>query len=348
MKDQRGRDAGATSDELLEPLGAIMRPRVFVTRPLPTPTLDLLRAGCEVELHPEDSPVAPAQLAEICGAHQIEGLVVCGARVTEQVVEGATHLRVVSNVGVGYDNVDVAACTRRQIPVTNTAGVLEETTADLAFALLMAVARRVVEGDRYVREGRWQQWQWSLLWGADIHHQTLGIYGLGNIGRAMARRGRGFSMRVIYHSRRRVDAAVETELGATFVDRDTLFRESDFVSLHVPLTPETHHLVADRELSLMKPTAFLINTTRGKVVDEEALAAALESHRIAGAGLDVFEQEPRVHPALPDLQNVVLAPHIGSATMATRSRMAALAAENLLAALAGRRPPNVVNPEVYS
>jgi len=315
---------------------------------LPTPTLDLLRGACEVELHLEDSPVAPAQLAEICGARQIEGLVVCGARVTEQVVEGATHLRVVANVGVGYDNVDVAACTRRQIPVTNTAGVLEETTADLAFALLMAAARRVVEGDRYVREGRWEQWQWSLLWGADIHHQTLGIYGLGNIGRAMARRGRGFSMRVLYHSRHRVDAAVESELGATFVDRDTLFRDSDFVSLHVPLTPATHHLVAARELSLMRPTAFLINTTRGKVVDEEALAAALESHRIAGAGLDVFEQEPCVHPALPRLPNVVLAPHIGSATMATRSRMAALAAENLLAALAGRRPPNVVNPEVYS
>ena len=326
----------------------IMRPRIFVTRPLPASTLNLLRAECEVELHPADSPIAPERLAEICATRRIEGLMVCGARVTQQVVAGATHLRVVSNVGVGYDNVDVAACTRRQIPVTNTAGVLEETTADLAFALLMAAARRVAEGDRYIREGRWEQWQWSLLWGADIHHQTLGIFGLGNIGRAMARRGRGFAMRILYHSRRRVDAAVEAELGATFVDRDALFRESDFVSLHVPLTPETHHLVAARELSLMKPTAFLINTTRGKVVDEEGLAAALETRRIAGAGLDVFENEPRIHPALRGLPNVVLAPHIGSATMATRSRMAALAAENLLAVLAGRRPPNIVNPEVYS
>jgi len=332
----------------LKPLGAIMRPRVFVTRPLPTPTLDLLRSQCDLELHQEDTPIAPAQLAEICAARRIEGLMACGARVTEQVVDSAAQLRVVSNVGVGYDNVDVAACTLRRIPVTNTAGVLEETTADLAFALLMAAARRLVEGDRYVREGRWQQWQWSLLWGADIHHQTLGIYGFGNIGKAMSRRGRGFSMRILYHSRRRADAAVEAELGATFVDRDTLFRESDFVSLHVALTPETHHLVTARELSLMKPTAFLINTTRGKVVDEEALAAALASHQIAGAGLDVFEQEPHVHPALARLPNVVLAPHIGSATTATRSRMAALAAENLLEVLAGRRPRYVVNPEVYS
>jgi len=325
-----------------------MRPRVFVTRPLPVPTLDRLRGQCEVELHEEDSPVSPAQLAEICSSRPIEGLVVCGARVPAEVVESAARLRVVSNVGVGYDNVDVAACTRRGIPVTNTAGVLEETTADLAFALLMAVARRVAEGDRHIREGRWQQWKWGLLWGADVHHQTLGIYGLGNIGRAMARRGRGFSMRLLYHSRRGADAALENELGATFVDHDTLFRESDFVSLHVPLTPETHRLVGARELSLMKPTAFLINTTRGKVVDEEALAAALDSGGIAGAGLDVFEHEPRVHPSLLSLPNVVLAPHIGSATTATRSRMAALAAENLLAALEGRRPPNVVNPEVYS
>jgi glyoxylate reductase len=289
-----------------------------------------------------------AQLAEICSTHEIEGLVVCGSRVTEQVVNGAPRLRVVSNVGVGYDNIDVEACTLRRIPVTNTTGVLEETTADLAFALLMAVARRVVEGDRYVREGRWDQWRWSLLWGADVHHKTLGLYGFGSTGRAMARRGRGFSMRILYHSRRRADAALEREFDAAYVDRQTLLRESDFLSLHVPLTPETHHLIAASELSLLKPTAFLINAARGQVVDEEALVTALRSRRLAGAGLDVFEQEPRVHPALLSMPNVVLAPHIGSATAETRFRMAALAAENLLVTFEGRRPPNIINPEIYA
>jgi glyoxylate reductase len=232
--------------------------------------------------------------------------------------------------------------------VTNTPGVLTDTTADLAFALLMAVARRVVEGDRLVREGRWQRWQWGMLWGADIHHQTLGLYGFGRIGQAVARRGRGFEMRVIYHDVQRATAEIERELAAQFVDRETLLRESDFLSLHVPLTPETHHLIGARELSLMKPSAFLINTARGKVVDEEALVEALKSHRIAGAGLDVFEHEPHLHPELAKLENVVLLPHLGSATAATRLKMALLAVENLLAALAGRRPPNIVNPEVYA
>src|SRR5207249_4253639 len=184
-----------------------------------------------------------------------EGVVVCGARFNEEALLQATRLRVVSNVGVGYDNIDVAACTRRRIPVTNTAGVLEETTADLAFALLMAVARRVVEGDRYVREARWKQWEWTLLWGADIHHKTLGIYGFGRIGQAMARRGRGFSMRILYHSRHPAPEAVEQELRARCVNRETLLGESDFLSLHVPLTPETHLLITARELRLMKPSA---------------------------------------------------------------------------------------------
>jgi glyoxylate reductase len=251
-------------------------------------------------------------------------------------------------VGVGYDNIDVAACTRRGIPVTNTAGVLEETTADLAFALLLAAARRVVEGDRYVRQGQWKQWEWGLLWGADVHHKTLGIYGFGHIGQAVARRGRGFSMRILYHSRHQAPEALRNELGAELVDRETLLRESDFLSLHVPLTPETHHLIASRDFALMKSSALLINTTRGKVVDEEALVSALEARRIAGAGLDVFEREPQLHPALARMSNVVLMPHVGSATAETRFNMAMFAAENLLAALDGRRPHNVVNPEVYA
>ncbi|HEV2492579.1 MAG TPA: D-glycerate dehydrogenase [Terriglobia bacterium] len=323
-----------------------MKPGVFVTRPLPAAVLDLLAAHAELRVHSEDTAPSSAEVAEAC--REAEGVVVSGARLGREVIDQAARLRAVSNVGVGYDNIDVAACTARRIPVTNTAGTLEETTADLAFALLMAVARRVVEGDRYVREHRWQRWEWGLLWGADIHSKTLGLYGFGRIGQAMARRGRGFAMRILYTSRRGAPEAVERALEAQRVDPETLFRESDFLSLHVPLTPETHHLVGERALSLMKPTAFLINTARGKVVDEGALVRALEARRIAGAALDVFEQEPTVHPALIALPNVALMPHVGSATAETRLRMAMVAAQNLLAMLDGQRPPNVVNPEVYS
>jgi glyoxylate reductase len=247
---------------------------------------------------------------------------------------------------VGYDNIDVEACTRRKIVVTNTPGVLTDTTADLALALLLSVARRVVEGDAFVRDGRWERWEFGMMWGADVHHKTLGVWGFGRIGQAVARRGRGFEMNILYHSRRRADPALEGDLAARFVDRETLLRESDFLSLHVPYEAGTQHLIGARELSLMRPSAFLINTARGKVVDEEALVEALKSKKIAGAGLDVFEHEPHLHPELPKLNNVVLLPHVGSATGETRLKMAALAAENLLAALAGRRPPNVVNPEI--
>jgi len=323
-----------------------LKPKIFVTRPLPQEALNLLATHCEVQVHPADSALKPAQVGGAC--REVEGLLAVGVRVNQEVLSQAGKLRVVANCGVGYDSIDVAACTRRKIVVTNTPGVLTDTTADLAFALLLAVARRVVEADRFVREGRWQRWEFAMMWGADIHHKTLGIYGLGRIGQAMARRGRGFDMQILYHSRRRADGAIEHELGAHYVDRETILRESDFLSLHTPLTPETHHLIGAREFSLMKPSAFLINTARGKAVDEEALVAALKSRRIAGAGLDVFEHEPHLHPELPKLVNVVLLPHVGSATAETRLGMAMLAAENLLAALEGRRPPNVVNPEVYS
>jgi glyoxylate reductase len=322
------------------------KPKIFVTRPLPGPVLELLGARCELRFNPEDRSVPADQLAEAC--REVEGLVVCGARVPETVLVQAPGLRVVANVGVGYDHVDVAACTRRGILVTNTAGVLEETTADLAFSLLLAVARRVVEGDRYVRDGHWKRWEFGLLWGTDVHGKTLGIYGFGHIGQAMARRGRGFSMRILYHSRHRVSEAVEGELGAQYVDRETLLQQSDYLSLHVPLTAVTRHLIRAEDLRRMKPTAFLINAARGPVVDEEALVSALQDGTIAGAGLDVFEAEPQLHPALLSLPNVVLMPHIGSATGETRLKMAMLAAENLLAALEGKRPPNLVNPEVLS
>lgn len=328
----------------LQGVAVAAKPNVFVTRPLPARVLELIGAHCEVRFNPEDSPLPADRLAEAC--REVEGLVVCGTRVPEEVLAQAPALRVVANVGVGYDHVDVAACTRRGILVTNTAGVLEETTADLAFALLLAVSRRIVEGDRYVRGGHWRKWEWGLLWGADVHGKTLGIYGFGQIGRAMARRGRGFSMRTLYHSRHRISAAVEQELGAEYVDRETLLGESDFLSLHVPLTPVTRHLIKAEDLRRMKPTAFLINAARGPVVDEVALASALQDGAIAGAGLDVFEGEPQVHTVLLSLPNVVLMPHVGSATAETRLKMAMLAAENLLAALQQKRPHNLVNPEV--
>jgi glyoxylate reductase len=323
-----------------------VKPKVFVTRPLPQSALEVLRDRCELNIRSDDKPLPPEKLAAAC--KDVAGLLVAGARVTVEVLEKAPQLRAISNAGVGYDNIDLAGCNARRIPVTNTAGVLEETTADLAFALLLAVARRIVLGDRYIREDRWHHWQWSLLHGSDVHHKTLGIYGFGKIGQAMARRGRGFSMNVLYHQRRRVPEEIERELGARFVDRDTLFRESDFVSLHVPLNPATERSVSTRELGLMKPSAYLVNTARGRVLDEGALVEALERGQIAGAALDVFEREPQVHPGLERKKNVVLAPHIGSATVETRFHMARMAAENLAALLDGQRPPNVVNPEVFS
>jgi len=231
--------------------------------------------------------------------------------------------------------------------VTNTPGVVTEATADLSFALLLAVARRVVEADRYIHEGLWRYWQWGCMWGTNPSGKTLGIMGFGRIGQAVARRGRGFNMRIIYHSVDRPTPEQEQELGAQFVDRQTLLREADFLSLHVPLAPDTHHLISSAEFALMKPTAFLINTSRGKVVEEAALIEALQSKRIAGAGLDVFEFEPQIHPALLAMPNVVVSPHMGTSTGETRLAMAMMAAENLLTALAGQRPPNLVNPEAW-
>jgi len=303
--------------------------KVYVTRKFPQAALDLLASRCEVGAYEEDGPLPEEELLR--AVPLIEGLLVAGSRISSRVLEQAPKLRAISNASVGYDNLDLAACTARRIPVTSTAGALEETTADLAFALLLAVARRVVEGDRYVR----------------VFAKTLGLYGFGHIAQGMARRGRGFSMRMLYHSRHRAPRSVEQELGAEYVDRETLIGESDFLTLHVPLTTETHHLIGASEFRRMKPTAFLINAARGRVVDEEALVEALREKRIAGAGLDVFENEPKVHPGLLSLPNVVLMPHVGSATGETRLRMAILAAQNLLDLLAGRRPKNLLNPEVF-
>lgn len=322
-----------------------MKPLVFITRPLQPPVLEFLSRQCDVRMHTEDAPLSENQLTNAC--MDSEGIVAVGAHINERVLREARKLKIIANCGVGYDNIDVAACTARRILVTNTPEVLDDSTADLAFSLLLTSARRVAEGDRFVRDGRWRNWGWALLWGADVHHKTLGLLGFGRIGQTVARRAQGFSMRILYHSHRRVGDGLERELGAVCVDLETLLRESDFLSLHVPLSAETRHLIGVRELSMMKPSAILINSARGQVVDEEALVQALEKKVIAGAGLDVFENEPKVHPALIGMANVVLTPHIGSATAETRLKMAMCSAENLLAGLAGRRPPNIVNPEVF-
>ena len=270
----------------------------------------------------------------------------CGQKVSGEAIAGASKLRMIANIGAGYDNIDLDACNARRIIVTNTPDVLSEATADVAFALLISTARHVVEGDRCVRQGNWPHWQWNFLWGSDLHGKTLGLYGCGRIGQAMARRGRGFSMRILYHARHRTDAVIEKELQAELVDRETLQRESDFLSVHVPSTAETRHSIGKAELALMKPSAVIINTARGNIIDEEALVQALSGGQILGAGLDVFENEPKVHPALIGMSNVTLLPHIGSATAETRFKMAWLAAENLIAFLKGQRPPNLVNPQV--
>ena len=278
----------------------------------------------------------------------VDGVMACLVRVSEEAIATASRLRIVANIGAGYDNIDVNACTRRGVLVTNTPDVVAQATADLAFTLMLSVARRVIEGDRYVRGGRWKHPQYNLLWGSDVHGKTLGLYGFGRIARAMACRSRGFSMQTLYYARHRADATVEKEFGAELVDWNTLLRESDFLSVHVPLTPETYHSLAAPQLALMKRTSTVINTARGSIIDEEALAEALRSGQIRGAGLDVFEHEPEVHPALVALPNVVLVPHVGTATPETRLRMAFRAVDNLLAALDGRRPPDLLNPDVLT
>ena len=323
------------------------KPAVLISRLLPEPAVALARSRAEVDAYDVDAAMPRPELLErLQGKHGL--ICVISEAVDRALLDACPELRVVSNVAVGYNNVDVAACTKRGVVVTNTPDVLTDTTADFAWTLLMATARRVVEADRYVRDGRFQQWEYMLLLGGDIHGKTLGVVGFGRIGRAMARRALGFRMRVLYQDAVAADAATERELNATRVDLATLLRESDFVTLHTPLIAETRHLISADSLQIMKKTAYLINAARGPVVDEGALVSALREGRIAGAGLDVFEEEPKVHPGLAGLSNVVLAPHIASGSLETRLRMATLAVENCLAVLEGKTPPTPVNPEVLS
>jgi len=259
--------------------------------------------------------------------------------IDDEVLAAAPGLQVVANIAVGYNNIDVAAARRRNVVVTNTPDVLTETTADFAWALLMAAARRVVEADAYARSGQWKRWQWDLLWGLDVHGKTLGVLGFGRIGRAVARRASGFNMRVLYHDSVRADSAVEQELRATYVSKDTLLAESDFLTLHTLLTAESRHLIDEAALRRMKRSAILVNAARGPIVDEAALVRALTERWIAGAGLDVFEEEPKIHPGLAALkEHVVLAPHLASASFDTRIAMATLAVKNCLAVLDGKPP----------
>ncbi len=319
--------------------------KVLVTGPIPEEALHLLRSSPSIELvGPRVPPFGRSRL--IAAARGVDGILATFTDRVDVEVLATPSLRVVANVGVGFDNIDVQAATQRGIMVTNTPHpALVETTADAAWALILAVARRVVEGDRWVRSGRWRRLSLDLLLGHDVHGATLGIVGVGRIGQAVARRARGFGMRILLHGRQ-ADPHIAEEVGGEWVELVELLRRSDFVSLHVPLTAETHHMIGQRELAMMKPTGYLVNTARGPVVDEAALVEALDQGRIAGAGLDVYENEPRVSPGLKATGRAVLLPHLGSATIATRRAMALMAVENLVEALAGRRPPNLVNPEV--
>jgi len=323
-----------------------MKPAVLVTKLVYPKALEMLQSEAEVSYHESREGYSPEELV---AAAKGKAGIVCQLtdKFSAEVLDQLPDLKVLSNVAVGYDNIDAAAATERGILVTNTPGVLTETTADLAFALMMAAARRLTEAERFLRGGQWGEWYIDLLCGYDIHGATLGLLGMGRIGQAVARRAAGFGMKVLYHNRSRLDGALEEALGTEYVSFDELLERSDFLSIHTPLTPETRHIIGAAELNKMKKTAILVNTARGPVVNEAALAKALADKTIASAGIDVFEQEPRVHPDLLEVENAVLAPHVGSATIATRSRMCTVAAENCLAGLMGDKPPNLVNPEAW-
>lgn len=314
------------------------QPRVLVTGPLLDPAPALLADRCQV-VHPDGRPLPEA-------AAGCAGIVAHHTDRVDETLLGTPGLRVLAAVAVGTDNIDLAAATRHGVVVTNTPGVLEEAVADFTIGLLVATSRRIGEAERTIRAGAWSGWQFDQFLGRDLRGATLGLVGFGGIGRAVARRARGFGMRILYTARSRRPAAAEAEAGVEFRSLGDLLRESDVVSLHVPLTPRTRHLIGAPELALMSPDAILLNTSRGPVVDEAALAAALAGGRLWGAGIDVYEDEPRPHPALLRSERAVLTPHIGSATTGARTAMCVIAVRNVIAVLAGERAPNPVNPEV--
>ena len=320
------------------------RPRIVITREVFDETIDFLRQHCEVDANQADVPLNAAAIAQRLKNAQA---LMCSLtdRIDAALIAQCPALKVVANIAVGYNNIDVAACSARGIMVTNTPGVLDDSTADLAWTLMLATARRLTEVEAYIRGGEWTGWRLKQWLGVDVHHATLGIIGMGRIGQAIAKRAAGFDMRVIYHNRKRLAADIEQRLNATYVTRDALLAQADFVVLQMPYSAETHHLIGAAELAQMKPTAILVNSTRGGVVDDAALIEALKNGRLRAAGLDVFENEPKLNPGFLELRNVVLSPHIGSSTEATRRAMAMTAAANAVAALTGALPPNLVNPD---
>lgn len=321
-----------------------MKPKILVTREVFDETLEYLGGHCEVDSNQKDVPLEPGELARRLADKQ--GLMCCLTdRVDATLLAASPQLKVVANIAVGFNNIDLAACTSRGIMATNTPGVLDDSTADLAWTLMLGAARRITELERRVRNGEWTGWRLKQWLGVDVHHATLGIFGMGRIGQAIAKRAGGFAMKVIYHNRNRLSPEIERRVNATFVSKEELFRQADFVVLQVPYSPETHHMIGAAELARMKPSAILVNSTRGGVVDDAALIAALKDGTIRAAGLDVFENEPKLNPGFLELDNVVLAPHVGSSTEATRQAMAMTAAKNLVAALSGDTPPNLLNPD---
>lgn len=324
-------------------------PKIFITRAVPQRAVDMLNDAFgpdDVDVYEVDQVIPHDVLLErVKGVDAI--LAILTEKIDAEVLDAAgPQLRIVANMAVGYNNVDVDAATERGIPVTNTPGVLTETTADLAWAILMATARRLGESERYLRAGKWKAWGPMLLMGPEVHGKTLGIFGMGRIGQAVAKRARAFDMTILYNNRNRIDEATEKELAATFVDKAALLAESDFLTIHCPLTEDTTHAFGPDEFKAMKPTSILVNTSRGPVVDEAALVHALKTGEIWAAGLDVFEEEPKIHPGLLELENALLIPHLGSATFETRSKMAEMAAQNIIARFNDEPPPNCVNPDV--
>lgn len=323
-----------------------MKQKVFVTRRIPQPGLDLLEKEFDVTVNPYNRVLTKEEV--IKGGKEADALLcLLTDEIDAEVMDANKNLKIIANYAVGYNNIDVGEATKRKIPVTNTPGVLTDTTADLTWALLLSIARRTPEGDKFTKEGKFKGWDPMLLLGSDVYKKTLGIIGFGRIGYAVAKRAIGFDMKVLYYDVARAKPEIEKEAGGVeFTSIENILRNSDFISVHTVLSKEITHLISEKEFSLMKKTAYLINAARGPIIDEKALVKALKEGKIAGAALDVYEDEPELAPGLSKLDNVVLLPHLGSATIETRAKMATMAASNVVARLKGQTPPNIVNPEV--
>ncbi len=323
-----------------------MKMKVFITRMIPEEGFNLLKQNFEVKINEEDKQLSKEDI--INGIKGYDALLcLLSDKIDKEIIESTKELKVISNYAVGYDNIDIKEATKKGIVVCNTPGVLTNATADLVWALILGVSRRIVEADHFTREGKFKGWEPLLMRGYDVYGKTLGIIGMGRIGRAVAKRAIGFSMKVLYYDIKKLEEPEEKLLNAQFTSLSDLLRQADFISLHIPLSESTYKLLGINEFKLMKKTAIFINTSRGQVIEEEALVEALERNLIAGAGLDVYEREPQIHPALLKMNNVILLPHIGSATIETRSKMAIIVAENIINVLKGIRHSNIVNPEVW-